>query len=49
MSISRSWVDCIVTEYGVACLKGASIRQRVDMQNFPANATVPVKRFPFLR
>lgn len=30
VSISRSWVDCIVTEYGVACLKGASIRQRVE-------------------
>lgn len=30
MSISRSRVDCIVTEYGVACLKGASIRQRVE-------------------
>lgn len=30
VSISRSWVDCIVMEYGVACLKGASIRQRVE-------------------
>ncbi len=30
VSISHNWVDCIVTEYGVACLKGASIRQRVE-------------------
>ncbi len=30
VSISRNWVDCIVTEYGVAHLKGANIRQRVE-------------------
>ena len=30
VSISRNWVDCIVTEYGVAHLKGANICQRVD-------------------
>ena len=30
VSISRNWVDCIVTEYGVAHLRGASIRQRVE-------------------
>ena len=30
VSISRNWADCIVTEYGVAHLKGANIRQRVE-------------------
>ena len=30
VSISRNWVDCIVTEYGVARLKGTNIRQRVE-------------------
>ena len=30
VSISRNWVDCIVTEYGVARLRGANLRQRVD-------------------
>ncbi len=30
VSISRNWVDYIVTEYGAAHLKGASIRQRVE-------------------
>ena len=30
VSISRNWVDCIVTEYGVAHLRGANIRQRVE-------------------
>ena len=30
VSISRNWVDCIVTEYGVAHLRGTTIRQRVE-------------------
>ncbi len=30
VSLSRNDVDCVVTEYGVAYLKGREIRQRVD-------------------
>ena len=30
VSLSRNQVDCIVTEYGVAWLKGRNIRQRVE-------------------
>lgn len=30
VSISRNWADYIVTEYGVAHLRGANIRQRVE-------------------
>ena len=30
VSISRNWADYVVTEYGAARLRGASIRQRVE-------------------
>ena len=30
VSISRNWINYVVTEYGIANLKGKSIRQRVD-------------------
>jgi acyl-CoA hydrolase len=30
VTLSRTQVDCIVTEYGTAWLKGRNVRQRVD-------------------